>query len=97
MNHSTFDAVGGPKLDVLSPPSVGVESARPQILDAVRDGLGIDEALCRTSREVLAEHGNMSSPTILHILDRMIHRDAPRPWGVLAFGPGLAAEGLLIR
>ena len=96
----------GPWVDVwleregLSVPEIGswaIHPGGPQILDAVRDGLGIDEALCRTSREVLAEHGNMSSPTILHILDRMIRQDAPRPWGVLAFGPGLAAEGLLIR
>ncbi|MCH2144881.1 MAG: hypothetical protein MK082_07010 [Phycisphaerales bacterium] len=69
----------------------------PQILDAVRDGLGIEESMCATSRGVLARHGNMSSPTILFILDLLMRAETPRPWGVLAFGPGLGAEGLLVR
>jgi len=48
------------------------------------------------SREVLAEFGNMSSPTILFILDRLRAADAPRPCLALAFGPGLVAEAVLI-
>ena len=101
LEESVGDWVSGwLKDDDLSIPEIGswaIHPGGPQILDAVRDGLGIDEASCRTSREVLAGHGNMSSPTILHILDRLMRQDAPRPWGVLAFGPGLAAEGFLIR
>ena len=69
----------------------------PQIIDAVRDALGIDEAMCLESRAILARHGNMSSPTILYVLDELRRKDAPRPWVALAFGPGLSAEGLLIR
>ena len=69
----------------------------PQIIDAVRDALGIDESMCGISRSVLAECGNMSSPTILFVLDRMVKAGIPKPWGALAFGPGLSAEGLLIQ
>jgi predicted naringenin-chalcone synthase len=69
----------------------------PQILDAVRDALDIDESMCVASRGILARHGNMSSPTILFVLDQLLRSAAPRPWGVLAFGPGLGAESLLIR
>jgi predicted naringenin-chalcone synthase len=49
------------------------------------------------SREVLSECGNMSSATILFILDRLRKHDAPRPCVALAFGPGLVVEALLIR
>jgi predicted naringenin-chalcone synthase len=41
---------------------------------------------------VLAEHGNMSSATILFVLDRLCAADAPGPCVALAFGPGLSVE-----
>jgi predicted naringenin-chalcone synthase len=45
---------------------------------------------------VLATYGNMSSPTILFILDRMRREGAARPCVALAFGPGLAVEATLL-
>lgn len=49
------------------------------------------------SREVLGECVNMSSPTILFILERLRRVGAPRPCVALAFGPGLSAEAALFR
>lgn len=46
---------------------------------------------------ILHAHGNMSSATVLFILERLMLRSAPRPWVAMAFGPGLAGEGMLIR
>jgi predicted naringenin-chalcone synthase len=43
----------------------------------------------------MAEHGNMSSPTILFILQRLLCQQAPRPCVALAFGPGLVVEAAL--
>ena len=54
------------------------------------------EASLATSRAVFAEYGNMSSPTVLFILDRLRRQGAPRPCVVLGFGPGLVAEVALI-
>jgi alpha-pyrone synthase len=45
---------------------------------------------------VLSELGNMSSPTVLFILDRLRQQDAPRPCVALGFGPGLMAEAALL-
>jgi predicted naringenin-chalcone synthase len=56
--------------------------------------LGRDELAI--SREVLRTHGNMSSPTILFIIDRLRRRKAPRPCVALAFGPGLVVEASLL-
>ena len=47
------------------------------------------------AREVLAHHGNMSSPTVLFILQRLHQQQAPRPCVALGFGPGLTAEAAL--
>ena len=49
------------------------------------------------SRRVLAGHGNMSSPTVLFILNELRKANAPRPCVALGFGPGLVAEGALFR
>jgi predicted naringenin-chalcone synthase len=73
-----------------------VHPGGPRILTSVERALGVDRDHSEVSREVLAEHGNMSSATILFILDRMRQLDAPRPCVALAFGPGLVVEALLI-
>ena len=77
--------------------SWAIHPGGPQIIDAVRDALGIDELMCEPSRSILADYGNMSSPTVLYVLEHLREAGAPRPWVALAFGPGLSAEGLLIR
>jgi predicted naringenin-chalcone synthase len=77
--------------------SWAVHPGGPRILDAVEESLCLPRGATDVSRAVLAEHGNMSSPTILFILDRLRAADAPRPCVALGFGPGLMAEALLLR
>jgi predicted naringenin-chalcone synthase len=48
------------------------------------------------SRQVLAECGNMSSPTVLFVLDRLSAEGAEGPCVMLGFGPGLAVEAALL-
>ncbi len=69
----------------------------PRILDACADAIGLTADRLADSRAVLAEFGNMSSPTILFILDRLQRRGIPRPCVTLAFGPGLTIEAALLR
>jgi predicted naringenin-chalcone synthase len=45
---------------------------------------------------VLRSHGNLSSATLLFIIDAMRASGVPRPWVGMAFGPGLAGEALLL-
>jgi len=63
------------------------------ILDAVEQALALDPSALDESRAVLAESGNMSSSTLMFVLARMFDR-RPKNGVALAFGPGLAAEGL---
>jgi len=67
----------------------------PRIVDAARRSLGLGEGACRDSFEVLREHGNMSSPTVLFVLDRVLRRERG-PVVALAFGPGVCGEGVLL-
>jgi predicted naringenin-chalcone synthase len=77
--------------------SWAVHPGGPRILDAVEEGLGLPRAATAVSRAVLAEHGNMSSPTVLFVLGRLWAAGAPRPCVALGFGPGLVAEAALFR
>jgi predicted naringenin-chalcone synthase len=75
--------------------SWAVHPGGPKILDAVEEALALPRSATAASREVFAEHGNMSSPTVLFILDRLRARRAARPCVALGFGPGLAVEAAL--
>jgi predicted naringenin-chalcone synthase len=62
------------------------------ILDAVERAFALPQGALAESREVLRSCGNMSSATILFVLQQMIAR-RPETGVALAFGPGLAMEG----
>jgi alkylresorcinol/alkylpyrone synthase len=76
--------------------SWAVHPGGPRIVSSVERALGIDSSHAEIPRAVLSECGNMSSATILFILERLERLDAPRPCVALAFGPGLVVEALLI-
>jgi predicted naringenin-chalcone synthase len=75
--------------------SWAVHPGGPRIVDAVEEALVLPRELTGASREVFAECGNMSSPTVLFILERLSHRRAPRPCVALGFGPGLTVEAAM--
>jgi predicted naringenin-chalcone synthase len=63
------------------------------IVDAVERGLGLPAGKVAASRAVLQEYGNMSSASVLFVLERLM-AERPASGVALAFGPGLAMEGL---
>ncbi len=73
-----------------------VHPGGPRILRAVQTALGLVDEDLRAARAVLACHGNMSSPTMLFIIERLRQESCPRPWLMLGFGPGLEIEVALI-
>jgi predicted naringenin-chalcone synthase len=71
------------------------------VLSAVEAALSLSPGHLEASRGILAEHGNMSSGTILFILERLFTTDgrpdrcetaAGETCLAMAFGPGLTAE-----
>jgi alkylresorcinol/alkylpyrone synthase len=78
----------------------GVHPGSSKILDYVASRLGLKQGDLNCSREVLYRYGNMSSATILFVLDEIQHHSQPRPgdWGFLmAFGPGLTLQAALVQ
>jgi alkylresorcinol/alkylpyrone synthase len=78
----------------------GVHPGSSKILDYVEERLALDASALESSRRVLLEYGNMSSATILFVLQDLICTRNPEKgdYGVLlSFGPGLTMEGALLR
>lgn len=75
--------------------SWAIHPGGPKILSAVEESLQLEKDDTAISREILAKHGNMSSPTILFILERMRQLNYSRPCVALGFGPGLTVEAAL--
>jgi predicted naringenin-chalcone synthase len=75
--------------------SWAVHPGGPRILKAAGKALGLDRDAVAVSRDILSRCGNMSSPTILFILERLRRENARRPCVALGFGPGLVAEAML--
>lgn len=83
-------------LDLADVGSWAVHPGGPRILSSFRRALELPREATAVSAEVLAEFGNMSSATVLFILERMRARKTARPCVALAFGPGLAIEATLL-
>lgn len=72
----------------------------PKIVDQIAATLKLSEAQVAFSRAVLREHGNMSSATLPHIWERIVHAPevaTDRLVVSLAFGPGLTLSGAVLR
>ena len=68
------------------------------VLDAAQTALELPVGALDASRRVLADFGNMSSATIMFVLERLMRTAAPGQRGVaMGFGPGLTAETLLFH
>jgi predicted naringenin-chalcone synthase len=68
------------------------------ILDAVEKGLGLRVDALGCSRDILARYGNMSSATVMFVLQQIMQRAQPgQPGCAMSFGPGLTAETMLFH
>lgn len=70
-----------------------------KVIEAYEEVLGLENGRTMPTREVLRRHGNMSSATLLYVLEEVMRSD-PRENSLglaTALGPGFSAESLLLR
>ncbi|MBA3677429.1 MAG: type III polyketide synthase [Sphingosinicella sp.] len=81
--------LGGTRIDrfVCHPGGAKVIAALEQSLDLATGALDHERA-------VLREYGNMSAPTVLFVLEKLIAEGLPAHTLLLALGPGFTASGL---
>lgn len=68
------------------------------VLDAVEKGLGLSVDALRYSRDILARFGNMSSATVMFVVESLMRDARPGQRGcAMSFGPGVTAETMLFH
>jgi alkylresorcinol/alkylpyrone synthase len=68
-----------------------------KVIDAIEHALELGQGALNLEREVLRDYGNMSAPTVLFVLDRLLERGLPDRVMMTAFGPGFTCAGLLLE
>jgi alpha-pyrone synthase len=77
-----------------------------RIIEEAQNGLGVTEDQAADSWAVLAEYGNMLSPSVMFVLERIFkrHEEMMSSGGegykvgiAFSFSPGVGAEGILLR
>jgi predicted naringenin-chalcone synthase len=93
--------VGGAITRGKDPLSIDLWAVHPggkTILDSVEKGLSLPAEALASSRDVLARFGNMSSATVMFVLQRIMQRARPGQQGcAMSFGPGVTAETMLFH
>jgi alkylresorcinol/alkylpyrone synthase len=72
----------------------------PRVIDAVQQSLGLPASALEVTRRSLAEVGNMSSASVLHVLQETIRTGRPAPGSaglLVGLGPGVSVEMVLLR
>jgi alkylresorcinol/alkylpyrone synthase len=72
----------------------------PKVLEAVQATLGLDRSALGVTWRSLAQVGNLSSASVLHVLSETLRDRPPRPgsYGLaLAMGPGFCSELVLLQ
>jgi alkylresorcinol/alkylpyrone synthase len=68
-----------------------------KVIDAIESALELPQGELNLEREVLHDYGNMSAPTVLFVLDRLMNRGMPDRVMMTAFGPGFTCGGLMLE
>ena len=86
--------------DVLAHAVLAVHPGGPKIIEGVQSTLKLSDTQVQASKDVLREHGNLSSATLPHVWLRILADPVVRPGTIvvsLAFGPGLTVCGGVFR
>jgi predicted naringenin-chalcone synthase len=94
-------ALGASRRDIVGDADIDLWAVHPggrTVLDAVEQAFELPPAALASSRGVLNDFGNMSSGTVMFVLDRIMRQAQVGASGcAMSFGPGLVAETMMFR
>lgn len=97
----TLKEAGGQVTRGRDPHSIDLWAVHPggrTVLDAVENGLELAPESLRFSRDILARYGNMSSATVMFVLQQVMAAAQSGQQGcAMSFGPGVTAETMLFH
>jgi alkylresorcinol/alkylpyrone synthase len=68
-----------------------------KVIDAIESALHLNQGELNLEREVLRDYGNMSAPTVMFVLERLLKQGLPDKVMMTAFGPGFTCAGMMLE
>ena len=68
-----------------------------KVVAALESALALETGTLDHERAVLNDHGNMSSPTVLFVLERVLKQGLPEVSVINALGPGFTSSCAVLR
>ena len=68
-----------------------------KVIDAIETALHLNQGELNLEREVRNDYGNMSAPTVMFVLERLLEQGLPDRVLMTAFGPGFTCAGLMLE
>ncbi|HEY5535655.1 MAG TPA: 3-oxoacyl-[acyl-carrier-protein] synthase III C-terminal domain-containing protein, partial [Ignavibacteria bacterium] len=69
-----------------------------KVLTAYEEALGVEGDFLKNTREVMNDNGNMSSTTVLYVLERFFKHGFENGYGLMvSMGPGFSCEMVLLQ
>jgi len=80
-------------------PHWALHTGGDKVINSIRDEIGLSEEQLAATRSILADYGNMSSPTVFFVLKKLIETGMKEGelCMMVAFGAGLSAHACLLR
>jgi alkylresorcinol/alkylpyrone synthase len=68
-----------------------------KVINALEQALSLDQGTLDHERDIIADYGNMSAPTVLFVLQRALAKGLPQRSLLTALGPGFTASCVALR
>jgi len=90
--------LGGQNLSLADIKNFVFHPGGKKVLDAYNDALAVEGDFMKKTREVMNDYGNMSSCTVLYVLEKFMTEGFEDGYGLmLAMGPGFSSEMVLLK
>ncbi len=88
----------GQELDISDIKNFIFHPGGKKVLDAYTDALGVGGDFLQKTRSVMNNYGNMSSVTVLYVLEKFMNEGFEDGYGLMmAMGPGFSSEMVLLK
>ncbi len=86
-------------LGIADSPHWALHTGSEKIINSIRDEIGLPEAQLAATRSILSAYGNMSSPTVFFVLNKLIEAGMKKGdlCMMVTFGAGLSTHACLLR
>jgi alkylresorcinol/alkylpyrone synthase len=97
LNAAMTKILGGMQLSMTDIDRFICHPGGARVINALEGALALDQGTLDHERQVLADYGNMSGPTVLFVLERALAKGLPARSLLTALGPGFTASCVTLR